>query len=60
MSHEQVPLSGCRTDSVIRGEIEARNRSPFTVVTTQGVYRRRRRRIRRKILKMSYGETNIF
>jgi hypothetical protein len=32
----------------------------FTVVTTQGVYRGRRRRIREKILKMSRGERNIF
>jgi len=26
-SHEQAPLSDCRTDSVIRGEIEESNRS---------------------------------
>ena len=28
ISHMQVPLSDCRTDSVIRGELEEGNHSP--------------------------------
>jgi hypothetical protein len=32
----------------------------FTVVTTQGVCRRRRRRVRAKILKMSHSERKIY
>jgi hypothetical protein len=54
-----TPLSDCRTDSVIRGEIEEDNLYPFIVVTTQGACRRRRRMARTIIWKIKGGERKI-
>jgi hypothetical protein len=54
-----APLSDCRTDSVIRGEIEEDNLYPFIVVAKQGACRRRSRMVRIITWKIKGGERKI-
>jgi hypothetical protein len=58
-SHMQVLLLDCRTDSVIRGEIEESNRSSLHCGNYARCVPSQRRMVRAKTLKMSHGERNI-